>query len=222
MNPEFVIITGDFVHDHKDSTQWAEFNRITGMIKKSVSVYMIPGNHEFSQNPTEKEFSDYKKIYGDDKFSFRHKKNLFIGINSFLLKTDSQKLEESQFQWLESELKSAKNVRNIVIFSHHPFFLKDPKEKETYSNIGLEKRERYFELFEKFNVKAIFAGHFHKNSFGEYEGMPMVTTSAVGKQLGDDLPGLRLVKVTKDSVLSAYYSLDEIGSLVDFSDIDGF
>ena len=83
---------------------------------------MIPGNHEFSQNPTEKEFSDYKKIYGDDKFSFRHKKNLFIGINSFLLKTDSQKLEESQFQWLENKKKSAKNVRNIVIFSHHPFF----------------------------------------------------------------------------------------------------
>ncbi len=210
LKPDFVVITGDFVHDHADSTQWAEFDRITGMLKSSIPVYLIPGNHEYSQNPTEVDFAHFKKNYGDDKFSFKHKKNLFIGLNSSLLKTNSYRLEQEQFEWLEKELESAKNIRNIVVFSHYPFFIKDPDEPDTYSNIGLEKRKKYLELFNKFGVRAVFAGHLHKNSYGNYKGMDMVTTSAIGKQLGGDLSGLRIVKVNIDSVVSNYYNLEDL------------
>ena len=222
LNPDFVVITGDFVHDHADSIQWREFNRITGMISESVPVHMVPGNHEYSTNPSEEEFARYKEVYGDDKFCFSHKKNLFIGINSYLLKTDSNKLEDIQFEWLENELEGAKNIRNIVVFTHHPFFATDPDEPETYSNIGLEKRNKYLELFNKFGVKAVFAGHFHKNSSGNYKGMDMITTSAVGKQLGKDHSGLRIIRVTQDSVFSEYYSLQDLESIHDISEINDF
>ena len=222
LNPDFVVITGDFVHDHADSSQWREFNRITGMFNESIPVYMVPGNHEYSTNPSDEEFAHYKEVYGDDKFSFSHKKNLFIGINSYLLKTDSHKLENVQFEWLENELKAAKNFRNIIVFTHHPFFGTDPDEPETYSNIGLEKRKKYLELFNKFGVKAVFAGHFHKNSYGNYKGMDMISTSAVGKQLGKDQSGFRIIKVTKDSVLSKYYSLEELENIKDISEINDF
>ena len=220
LNPDFVVITGDFVHDHTDSTQWAGFDRITGMIKRSIPVYMVPGNHEYPSNPAEEDFVNYKSIYGDDKFSVKHKKNLFIGINSCLLKTDSPGLEKEQLEWLKSELESAGDMRNIVVFTHYPFFVKDPDEPETYSNIGLEKRKKYLDLLKKYDVKAVFAGHFHKNSYGNYKGMDMITTSAVGKQLGNDLSGLRIVRVTKDSVISNYYSLDDLESIKDFSEIE--
>src|SRR5690554_6015283 len=86
--PDFVVITGDFVHDNADASQWAEFNRITRMIKSSIPVYLVPGNHEYSPNPTEKEFADYKMTYGDDKFSVIHKNNLLIGINSTLINSE--------------------------------------------------------------------------------------------------------------------------------------
>ena len=64
--------------------------------------------------------------------------------------------------------------------------------------------------YNKFNVKAVFAGHLHKNSYADYKGMDMISTSAVGKQLGKDLSGLRIIKVSKDSVVSNYYSLKEL------------
>ncbi len=222
LNPDFVVITGDFVHDHTDSAQWKEFDRVTGMIKRSVPVYLVPGNHEYSTNPSEEEFARYKDIYGDDKFSFKHKRNFFIGINSYLIKSDSRRLESKQYEWLEGELESANNIRNIVVFTHHPFFTNDPDEPETYSNIGLEKRRKYLGLFNQYGIKAVFAGHFHKNSYGNYEGMDMITTSAVGKQLGNDKSGLRIVKVTKDGVISHYYGLNDLESIKDFSEIRDF
>ena len=222
LNPDFVVITGDFIHDHTDSSQWAEFDRITALIKRQIPVYMVPGNHEYSVNPTEEEFMHYKKIIGDDKFSFNHRKNLFIGINSNLLKTGSHRLEKEQYEWLENELKNAGGIRNIVVFAHHPFFAKDADEPDTYSNIPLVKRKKYFELFSRFGVKAVFAGHFHKNSIGDYEGVDMITTSAVGKQLGNDQSGFRIVKVTQDSIFSEYYSLEELESIHDISGINDF
>lgn len=210
LKPDFVVITGDFVHDHTDSTQWSEFNRITGMIKKSIPVYLTPGNHEYNQNPTEEDFAHYKKIYGDDKFSFKHKRNLFIGLNTSLIKTNSSRLEKEQFEWLESELEDSKNIRNIVVFTHYPFFINDPNEKENKSNIDKENRIKYLDLFNKFNVRAVFAGHLHRNSYADYKGMDMISTSAVGKQLSTDISGLRIIKVLNDSVVSNYYSLQNL------------
>ena len=67
--------------------------------------------------------------------------------------------------------------------------------------------------YNKFNVKAVFAGHLHKNSYADYKGMDMICTSAIGKQLGKDLSGLRIVKVSKDSVVSNYYTLEYLENI---------
>jgi len=210
IEPDFVVITGDFVHDNKDSLQWAEFNRITGMIKSSIPVYLVPGNHEYSQSPTEKEFADYKKTYGDDKFSVIDDRNLFIGLNSSLINSEFHTLENEQFKWLENELMKAKNIRNVFVFTHHPFFVKNPEEPDNYSNIVLENRRKYLDLFNKHNVNAVFSGHLHRNSYVQYKGIDMISTSAVGKQLGDDLSGLRVIKITKDNISNNYYSLMDL------------
>jgi serine/threonine-protein phosphatase CPPED1 len=37
----------------------------------------------------------------------------------------------------------------------------------------------------------------------------MVTTSAIGAQLGDDKSGMRLVKVLEDAIEHKYYALED-------------
>ncbi len=210
LHPAFVVITGDFVNNGADSMQWAEFDRITAKINPSIKVYYSPGNHDIGQNPTQQRIDAYKKIYGDDKFSFKYKKNRFIGFNSCIIKADVQDLEQKQFEWLAKELRKAKGAKNIVLFCHHPFFTKDPEEEETYSNIAIEKRKKYFELFSKYGVNFVFAGHYHNNAAGSYQSVQMITTSAVGKPLGKAPSGFRIIKFVNGKIEHAYYGLDEI------------
>jgi len=210
LNPDFVVITGDIVNKATDSIQWAEFKRLTSKIKPSILVYITPGNHDISNNPTQQSIDEYKLSHGDDKFSFRHKKNMFIGFNSCLIKADAPELEQKQFEWLENELKNVKRSNNIVLFCHQPFFVDKPDEPEQYFNIGIEKRMKYLDLFVRNNVNYVFAGHLHRNASGKYDNLNMITTSAVGKPLGDAPSGFRIVIVSKQGITSTYYGLDDM------------
>ncbi|MDB5242532.1 MAG: 3-carboxymuconate cyclase, partial [Spirosoma sp.] len=59
-------------------------------------------------------------------------------------------------------------------------------------------------------VSHIFAGHYHRNAFGKSGDMEMVTTGPVGKPLGNDPSGFRIVKVSGGQVSHQYYELDQV------------
>jgi predicted phosphodiesterase len=54
----------------------------------------------------------------------------------------------------------------------------------------------YFYLFAEADVDAVFAGHLHDNRTAEYEGIPMLTTTSSGYQLGDAPSSVRLITVS--------------------------
>lgn len=208
--PDFVVVTGDLINNKDDQSQKAEFKRLTARINPRIPVYYTPGNHDIGNSPTAKDINSFISDYGYDKFSFKHKKCVFIGLNSCLIKTNTPELEQVQFDWLKKELLKSRKAKHIVVFSHHPFFVKAFDEPEQYFNIRPETRTRYISLFTENHVDAVFAGHLHNNAFAKYKNLQMVTTSAVGKPLGDVPSGFRIVKVFPDRVESTYYGLDEI------------
>jgi 3',5'-cyclic AMP phosphodiesterase CpdA len=218
LHPDFIVITGDLVNDKDNKMQIAEFKRITATINSSTPVYYSPGNHDIGQSPGQKDIDLFISYYGDDRFSFQHKKTLFIGLNSCIIKANTPLLEQIQFDWLKKELLKAKSESHIIVFCHYPFFISSFDEPESYSNIPVETRNRYLSLFKENNVDVIFAGHLHNNVSGKYDGMEMITSGAVGKPLAKAPSGIRLVKVYPDRIESVYYGLDEIPSEIILSD----
>ena len=216
LNPDFVVITGDLVSNYDDKSKIAEFKRITAKINSKTPVYLSPGNHDIGKSPTQQNIDSYISEYGYDKFSFKHKKSLFIGLNSFIIKDNTPGLEQLQFDWLKKELSKGKRAKHIVLFCHYPFFINAFDEPDIYFNIPIETRNRYLALFKENNVDAVFAGHLHKNGSAKYGNMQMITTSAVGKPLGKDPSGIRIVKVYPDRIESVYYGLDEIPETITF------
>ncbi|MBK7132760.1 MAG: metallophosphoesterase [Bacteroidales bacterium] len=210
LNPDFVVLTGDLVNKKDDRAQVTEFKRITARIKKEIPVYYSPGNHDIGQPTTQKDIDSFISDYGHDRFSFKHKKSLIIGVNSCLIKSNTPVLEESQFEWLKKELNKGKKAKNVILFTHYPFFINSFDEADQYFNITVETRKRYLELFKEYGVDAVFAGHLHNNGSGKYGDMQMITTSAVGKPLGKADSGIRVIKVYPDRVESVYYTLNEI------------
>lgn len=207
IKPDFVVITGDFVNNGRDTLQINEFKRITACIEKSIPVYLSPGNHDLAPNPSKEDVEWYNSVHGkeSDRFSFRQKNAHFIEFNSVIIKSDeSRKEEKKQFRWLKKELKKADPADPILLFTHYPFFIENFGEKETYSNQRIQQRTRYFELFEKYGVDAIFAGHLHNNAEASHNGILVITTNAAGKPLGNAQPGYRLIKITKRQIEHSY------------------
>lgn len=210
LKPKFVIITGDFVNSRTDTNQIKAYKKITSLISKRIPIYYIPGNHDVGQKPTAETLDFYFKHYDVDRFAFVHKSVKFIGINSNLINSGIEQ-EAIQYDWLKKQLShQPKPSKRTIIFSHHPFFINDINENNNYSNIHMPKRLEYMQLFKENGVSIVFAGHYHNNALAQYDGIEMITTSAVGKPLGKAKSGFRVVNVYKDSIGHKYVELPPI------------
>lgn len=217
LNPDFIVITGDFVNDPENELQLNEFKRITAKINSHIPVYYIPGNHDIGQVPTKNSLKRYRKNFGNDRFSFTYKNVLFVGFNSGLIKANLFKAEQKQFRWLKRQLKKGRVADQIILFCHYPFFNKSVDEPEDYTNIGLKDRERYLALFKEHGVDAVFSGHYHNNAINSYYGIELVTTGAVGKPLGEAPSGLRIIKLDNKKISHKYFGLEELPDKLQFN-----
>jgi 3',5'-cyclic AMP phosphodiesterase CpdA len=217
LKPDFVVITGDLVNNKDDSSQVSEFKRITSEIDSKIPVWYSPGNHDIGQPPKQEDIDKFISDYGHDRFSFTHKKSLFIGLNSCIIKANTPVLEQLQYEWIKKDLSKGKRTKHVILFSHYPFFINSFDEAETYSNISVDTRKKYLALFKEYNIDAVFAGHLHKNFSAKYGEMEMITTSSVGKPGGKDPSGLRIIKVYSDRIESKYFGFDEIPEIITFA-----
>lgn len=221
LRPAFVIITGDLVHLPDDEAQNVEYLRILGKVDPGIRVYNVAGNHDVENVPTPGSVANYKTRFGPDYYTFRHGGLVGIVLNSMLIHSPQETTREAleQKDWLRGELTKARDERaqHIVVFQHHPWFLKAPDEPDEYFNIPRERREVYLGLFRENGVKYSFAGHYHRNAVardGEFEA---VTTGPVGKPLGRDGSGLRVVIVRDEGIEHRYYHFGEVPNQIELS-----
>ena len=214
LHPSFVIVCGDLVNETNNASQIAEYKRIVAKLDPSIAFYQVAGNHDLGNEPSPESLSNYRKEFGRDYYSFTSGNLFGIVLNSSLFKDPTLVRDEAakQKEWLQKTLKEAKEKKftNIVVFQHIPFFLTDANEKDGYFNIPKERRMKYLDILDKYGVKYVFAGHLHKNSVGNYKGIEMVTTGPVGKPLGKDSSGFRIVTVDQNRITDEYFSLDSI------------
>ncbi len=209
LKPDVVVLTGDLVNHTWVEEQWNALEEITSRISKDIPVLYIPGNHDVDMKDGKIVMEKYFSHMKYSRFAKKIGNTLLIGIDSNPIKQCyGSKEEEEQFRWLEKTLKKNKNKRTPIIFTHHPFFLESFDEDEGYFQLSKEARKKYFKIFEKYGVKAVFSGHLHQNRVTSYKNyMPVVTTSAIGVQLGKDHSGYRIITVENGKVNHEYVNV---------------
>jgi len=217
LRPAFVLNTGDLVNEPCDEKQLTGAMRVIQNLDKGIVIYSVPGNHDVADAPTKETLGWYRKQVGKDWYSFDYGGWHFIGLNSCIMANAEhvQQDVEKQWNWLNNDLEQAVSTINshIIIFMHHPLFLNDPEEADSYFNIPLKMRQVYLNLFRKYDVKAVLAGHLHQNSLATNFRFEVVTTGPVGMPLGGDISGLRIVKVYADHIEHRYFGLDDVITL---------
>jgi len=218
LKPRFVIVCGDLVNQPAgtplNGAQVAEFKRIARLIDRRIPLVCVCGNHDVGNIPNATGLAGYRRDFGDDWFSFQVAGIYAIVLNSSLIWDPSGAPEEYQKQeaWFKAELEraGAANVKHVLVFQHHPWFLNKPDDADQYFTIPRVRRDPALALMRKAGVRAVFAGHYHRNAYGRDGEMEMVTTSAVGMQLGKDASGFRIVRVFEAKIDHRYYGLDEV------------
>lgn len=216
LRPDFVVFTGDHVHDPYSAAQIEEFKKILAQVNNEIPVYLVPGNHDIPDANNQTQVEQYIATYGSDRFFFTHKQVQFLGINSCYLKDDALQYEDSQFRWMQDALKAQNgNQLRTFVFMHHPLFLETPDEADSHANILLDKRKRYIRFFKENNVKAVFSGHLHYPLHAKDGSLDFFTAGAVGRVLGNGYHGMNLVKVSPETHECTYISLEDFPTKID-------
>ena len=199
IKPDVVVFTGDQVHVPADAEQWDAFMQVIDGIDPSIKVYHLPGNHDHVIVDDKADPTDFISRFGADRFFANASGVNLVGLNTSLIYFNSES-EQEQAQWLESVLDETDRDDVTLIFGHHPYFCEDIDEDDTHVQVPKSKRRQYFEMFVEKGVDAVFAGHLHDNRAAEYDGLPMLTTTSSGYQLGEAHASVRLITVLDGKV----------------------
>ncbi len=218
--PAFVVITGDLVNKPGDAGQIAEYHRITRKLDRRIPLYNVAGNHDVENEPTPASVAAYVRRFGRDRYSFVSGSLAGLGLNSSNIHSPGKAPahHESQIEWLREELLRLRKggAKHLVVFQHHPWFLKDGDEPDQYFNIPLARRSMYLAMFREAGVRYLFSGHYHRNASGMSGGLEMTTTGPVGMPLGEGTQsGLRVVTVRDTGLTHRYYALGELPNRID-------
>ncbi len=225
LKPRFVIVCGDLtsaIPSHpRYGTQVQQFKTDFSRVSKEIPLVCVCGNHDIGNRPDPTSITSYRKHFGDDYFGFWVGGVRCLVLNSSVIKdsTAAEQVLRHQQEWFDRMLLAANRARaqHILIFQHHPWFLKTEDEPEQYFNLPVARRQVALTAMKKSGVRAIFAGHYHRNSHGRAGAIEMVTSGPVGRPLGKDPSGFRVVKVFSDRLEHRYYSLDDVPATIELA-----
>ena len=211
INPDFVVICGDMVHNSDSDEQFQELIRISRLLNEDIKLYWVAGNHDVGDKPTRAGLAQYKEQFGEYNYSFQEENCYFIVLNSSICYDPGSVPDEWDIliSFLEKELQIAASVqqRHKIIFMHHPLYLNDPNEGDNYFVIPSARRAKIIDLITEYDVSAVFTGHLHRNNYKKIGNTELVSTGPVGFPLGEDPSGIRHVRVDDNSLTHEYLGL---------------
>jgi len=168
----FAIDVGDMV-EQGTLEQFADFfKQIQPYGRKPFLT--AAGNHDLGKD---QDLTLYREIFGPDYYAFQIKDNYFIVVND----ADPNGVGESQWLWLENELKKSQAYKTRLVFLHTPLF--DPRGGENHHCLPEATGRRLAALLRQYHVTHIFAGHIHSYFSGNWDGVPFTITAGAGAPL---------------------------------------
>lgn len=180
LEPKFAVFTGDIVHEAIHDENNAEVSKGLGIIKQlSMPAYFAAGNHDIEYRDDDKAMKAFKKKLGPvpHRAEYEGIVLLFPYMDTEKGKTAVSVSDYDLIQWLEKELKAA-GGKPVIIFQHNPF-VEDFYNNRLHENGSAELREKYTELINKYNVKAVIAGHFHRDEHHWFGNVPLYVSAPV-------------------------------------------
>jgi len=203
---DFVIFGGDQIHNRDSDEQMDAFLECVAKIQ--VPCYGCVGNHE-QYHPDEGP-SLYLERGGPERFTFTHKRCLFIGLNSSWLRGDfGEEYQRMEWDYLKAGFAQATDdLAHRFVVMHWPLFAVHPGEEDTYWN--MPNRSEIVDCFKDNNVSCFLAGHWQQDIDAAWKGIPLVCS--VGTSLPLQYPeelSFKVVTVFEDGWSARRVSVEQ-------------
>jgi len=173
---QFAIIGGDLVFfaDRETFSSFLEQRR-----DLQIPSLTLPGNHDVAFDNMDL----YYHIFGRMYYSF------VLGNSKFILLDNSNETDfgDEQEAWLKKELKDGMRYKYRLVFMHVPLW--DPRDKPgvliryAHSLKDPDTARRIEELFLKYKVTILFAGHIHGYYNETTRGLHTIISGGAGAEL---------------------------------------
>lgn len=182
-NPEFILQTGDLVHNGGVESQWKTYDAITADARQKTPFYVVRGNHDFGGKGFEERmtapFTSGNKFY----YSFDQGNCHFIGL-AIDEKTPYDE-NSAQYKWLIKDLDATLTTKPNHIFV---FFHVAPFSIGSHGS-DLDVRKVLHPVFVKYGVRAVFNGHDHLYYRTRRDGVTYIVSGGGGAPLYSADPG---------------------------------
>ncbi|RLG88168.1 MAG: hypothetical protein DRO18_01955, partial [Thermoprotei archaeon] len=213
LDADIVVMVGDDVDVGNDVASLEIFNMLTNQIRKPT--YIIPGNHDWAQVTTLKEFLYYYygKYVGPRYWVRELGKFVLIGLDGGY----ENYLDDTQLKWLNKTLSMYPD-RSVIIIIHPPIVM-DPGNytfksadelisKYEKNVLGAWKAhkdslDKFIKILNKYtNIIAIIAGDTHKDCVARLnDRIWLITVTAAGHPNVYKFRGFRVIKLYSDGRL---------------------
>ncbi|HVV00098.1 MAG TPA: metallophosphoesterase [Verrucomicrobiae bacterium] len=193
--PDAVILSGDIGEGPANREMAKEILK-----KLSAPLYYVPGNHEIHSTNS---LAAYRKAFGPDYYRFEVKGVEFLALDSQLLGNygkfngpspahlDAGMAEESRkmFDWMAKQQELTKG-KIVLAVQHIPLFRDGNFPKPNpYWIVNEPFASRELDMFRKFGIKDLLAGHWHNGRVFERDGLtthvaPSTSWLPLGGRLG--------------------------------------
>jgi Icc protein len=200
LKPDFVITGGDLIMDalgQRHSAADSLYNLYIATVKNlTMPVYNTMGNHEIfgiykesGADSLDPEYGEkmFEKRFGKSYYSFDHKGWKFIVLNSVEVTRKHSYIgliDDTQLEWLKSELRKTDKKTPLVISTHMPFITATTQKyvgatvANDSSTVVCNGKE-VLDLFEGYNLKMVLQGHLHTVEDIYIDGIHFITAGAV-------------------------------------------
>jgi len=198
LKPSVVFHLGDFVDTGSSTVDWAAFNDVAGPLLKTTEFYPVIGNHE---GDSELFFRNFKLPENRTWYSVER-----AGIHFTILNSNADLIpNSSQYQWLESDLRSINDkIRFRIVLMHEPIF------SVVRSTVSRKRfKSSLLPLFARYGIAAVFSGHDHAYERFLYKNIYYIATGGGGANLHNQRrTSLYLQKFIKDHHFCALTVID--------------
>ncbi|PSL06033.1 3',5'-cyclic AMP phosphodiesterase CpdA [Haloactinopolyspora alba] len=161
-DPAFVLNCGD-ITDYGDRS---EYDAYLSTVPQSLRerVWHVPGNHEVRWDVNAAQL--YRELFGPAPYRMDRAGLQVVGLDPTQLLQEPGHFGAEQLRWLAGNLRAATPG---VLFLHFPLGA---------DHYHLNDQDAFFETVAGLPVRAVFAGHVHRETVYRFNGFTQVTAAA--------------------------------------------
>lgn len=181
----FVLVSGDIAETGDYASLMVAKRELD---KLNCPYYIVPGNHDTKWS--ESGATDFKRIFGDNRFRLQFNGFLFLGINTGpIIKMGDGHVSPQDVIWVERQLKNVGKRMPVFIVTHYPLKSGD-----------VDNWWKLTDVVRKYNTQAFLGGHYHTNQVFNYDGITGILTRST-LRAKEEFGGYTVYDMTDDSLL---------------------